>query len=1080
MISLTRLLGLTMMLGAAAPVWGQFDAATVLGAVRDRNAGAIQGAVVQLQNMSTGLNLSAPTGAEGEFQFINVPIGRYVLTVEQTGFQAARSAEFELRVNARQRVDFTLEVAAVETAVQVTGEVALVEADSSERGQVVNARQIVELPLNGRRYSQLILLATGTTPSPSNETTGSSSREGAFIANGLRSTFNNFLLDGLDNNYFGTSNQGFSAQTVQPTPDAVAEFKVVTNNMSAEFGRSGGATVNAAMRSGTNEFHGSAWEYFRNTQLNAVGFFRPLGGKPTLNRNQFGFTFGGPVVQNRTFFFANYEGFREVSALVNFATLPTEAQRNGIIGLPVLNPLTQRVYAGVIPASDMIPFARQVLELLPPTTNASPVNNYQVLRRISDYRDKGDLKVDQIFSEGVRGFMRYSQSRANIFDPGVIPGVAGGDGNGFTRIPITQIAGGLTWSMSPVSILEARFGFSRSRAGKDPVLTGGPSMRELFGITGLPEDPRYTGGITYQGFLGGLTSLGRQWTNPQYQYPTLWNPKVNYSRIAGSHTIKTGFEYQAVNVEQLDIHPVYGIDAYAGLFTGRFLPTFNPGDARQVLSYSYTDFLFGLRAQILQANPTVAHVRQRFWSGYLQDDIRVNRSLTLNLGLRYEFGSPLFERDNRLSNWDPVSNAMALASSGSLRNRALVNPDRNNFAPRLGFAWSPARRTAVRGGYGVSFVHWNRVGSSYLSLNAPFAIIAQRLTIPGTPLYRNTQDGYPQGLVDPARYNPLEATHQHMPEESPSGRVQSWFFSVQRELPGEWLVDLAYVGNRGNHLIVINDLNQARPNAPGQALPVQARRPNQRFSSIVGTMPWAYSNYHGLQAKVEKRYGSGLYFLNSFTWSKTIDLTSQPLDGGAIGNDVPSVQDINNIGADRGLSAYDRPLVNATSLVWDMPFLKANRLLGGWQLMAINQMRSGPTLTFIYNPSAAQEVSPLITVFGRNMYRADVSGNPVAANRTHDMYFNRSNLFIPPADRPFGNSGRNIARGFAFFQLDLGLAKTFRINERINLQFRAESFNALNRTNFRAPNTDVSSVAFGTIRSAFDPRQFQLALRLQF
>ena len=1077
----------------ALPVAAQFDAATVLGTVHDPSGASIAAAGVTLLNRATSFSQMVSTSQAGEYQFTSVPIGEYTLAVSAPNMREAKAGPFTLTVGARQRVDFDLQLASAQTAVEVAATIRLVETESSDRGQVVRSTQVVELPLNGRAYSELVYLSTGVVPSPS-AGQGFDSREGSFNANGLRSTFNNFLLDGVDNNYYGTSNQGFSNQVTQPPPDAVQEFRVVTNNMSAEYGRSGGATVNAAMRSGTNEFHGSLWEFFRNTELNAIGFFKPAGGeKPRLNRNQFGFAAGGPIRKNRTFFFADYEGNRQVNSFVDFATLPNTALRNGQLGVPLVNALAGALYAnGVIPQTAITPFARAVLNALPPVTDEkSLANNFRTLHRVQAFRDKGDIKIDQNISDRIRGFARYDQSRADIFDPGTIPGLAGGDGNGNTRIPIIQAAGGLTWMLGSNSILEGRMGFSRSRSGKMPVLSGGPSMLEQFGIPGLPTDPKYTGGISYQ-LIPGFTSLGRQFTNPQYQYPTVWNPKLNWSMILGRHSVKAGAEYQRVHVEQEDIHPVYGAFAYQGGFSATGIPGVR---ADQMPLYYFADFLFGTPVLYGLASPTVANIREEMYFGYVQDDWRLLPNLTLNLGMRYEFATPVYERDNHLSNWNPATNQMDLAKNGSIADRALVDPDTNNFGPRAGLAWSVTPRTAIRTGYGVSYVHWNRVGSSYLTLNAPFAIVATALNIPGQPGFRVFQQGIPANFVNPQSYDKTQSAIQYMPRNSPTASVQNWFFSVQRELVPNLLIDLAYVGNTSNNLVLMNDLNQAIPNPVGQSLPSQYRRPNHTWGSVVGIMPWGFSNYNGMQVKLERRSSVGLYLLNSFTWSKAIDNGPQNLDGGSStsGNDLPSVQNIYDLNAERGRSPYDRKIVNTTSLVYELPFGQGRRylksmpraadsLLGGWQITAISSARSGAPVTPTYSPSTANEVSPLITISGRNQYRANVSANPLApeGQRGPDFYLDRSKVSIPSAQQPFGNSGRNIVCGPAFWQVDLGVYKNLTFTDRLRAQFRAESFNAFNRTNFGTPDANISDAGFGTIRSTFDQRQFQFAVKLLF
>lgn len=1065
------------------PCYAQFDTAAVLGTVTDASGASVAKATLTLKNTQKGISLSTKSLENGNFEFPTVAIGNYTLSVEQTGFQAQISREFPLAIGARQRVDFRLAVATTQTTVEVGAEVALIETDSSDRGQRIESKQIRELPLNGRAYSELVYLSAGVVRSPS-ANQGFATREGSFVANGLRSTFNNFLLDGLDNNYFGTSNQGFSNQVVQVSPDAVEEFRVITNNMSAEFGRSGGATVNASLKSGGNAFHGSLWNFLRNTELNAIGFFRPAFGQPRLNRNQFGFTFGGPIVKNKTFFFTDYEGYREVNSSNAFATLPSLALRSGNIGLPVRNPFSGVLYPNnVIPASDIIPFARTVASQIPVPTNSAAGNNFQTLYRITDNRDKGDAKVDHYFSEKLRGFFRYSQSRLDVFDPGVLGGPTGGEGNGFTQVPILSFAGGATWTADANTIFEVRLGYSDSQAGKDPPLIGGPSMLEAYGITGLPTNKRYTGGLTVQSFVG-FTALGRQATNPQYQHPTVWNPKFNYTRILGRQTIKAGVEYQQLAVEALDVNPVIGRDIYSGLFT-------LGAPSTQASLFSFADFLLGARSQYQLVNPDIVNHRQQSLFFYVQDDIRLTRKLTLNLGLRYELVTPFYERDNRLTNWDAASNSVISAKDGSFSSRGLVDLDKNNFGPRLGLAYTITPKTVLRTGYGVSFIHFNRTGTSYLAYNAPNFILASVSQAPGQPGFRNTQQGYPEGFTDGRNFNPLNTTVQHIDPKSPSAAVQSYFLSLQRELPKGWLLDVGYVGNSANDLIIINDINQARPNALGQNLSTQLRRPNQRFSSISATLPLAWSNYNGLQVKVEKRSTSGFYFLNSFTWSKAMDLAGQALDTN--NGNGPAVQNIYDLNADKGPSNYDRKFNNVTSLVYDLPFGRgrkffaglnrmADLVLGGWQVNSIINLRSGAPLTLSYTPSAAQEVVPVLAVFGRNSYRPDVSRNPLTPEGTRSIsnYLDRSAVSIPAAGVTFGNSGRNLVRGYNFYQTDLTLGKTFAITERFRLQFRAEAFNLLNETNFREPDGNISNPAFGQIRSSFDPRQLQFALKLSF
>ncbi|MEQ1645020.1 MAG: carboxypeptidase regulatory-like domain-containing protein, partial [Pyrinomonadaceae bacterium] len=497
----------------------QSETATVLGSIRDANDAAVVGAKVEIRNAATSIAATTVTDANGDYQFVNLKIGTYKITVEANGFNKTVAENIGLSVNARQRVDLSLQVATASETVTITGAAQLLESDSSDKGQVIQRQQIVALPLNGRSYANLALLAPGVRESSTNSSIGGGGREAAFNVNGLRATVNNFLLDGVDNNAYGTSNQSFSSQVVQVSPDAIAEFKVQTNTYSAEFGRSGGAVINATYRTGSNQFRGSLWEFHRNTVLNAVGFFKPAGGvKPPLIRNQFGFTFGGPIIKDRTFFFGDYEGFRQIQKNLVFSTLPTVAQRNGILSVAVRDPYTGTVYAAGTPIP-MTAFARKVLTDLPAPITSGASNNYSELVQNKQFNDKYNFRIDHKFNDAASIFGRWSNRNSEAFEGPNIPGPSGSNQNGFVDILNKQLALGGTYLLKNASVLDLRFSWSKIDAGKRPPLTGGPSMFDLYGITGLPTDPVVTGGLTTQ-TIGGISQLGRQATNPQYQNPT--------------------------------------------------------------------------------------------------------------------------------------------------------------------------------------------------------------------------------------------------------------------------------------------------------------------------------------------------------------------------------------------------------------------------------------------------------------------------------------------------------------------------------------------------------------------------------
>jgi hypothetical protein len=482
----------------------------------------------------------------------------------------------------------------------------------------------------------------------------------------------------------------------------------------------------------------------------------------------------------------------------------------------------------------------------------------------------------------------------------------------------------------------------------------------------------------------------------------------------------------------------------------------------------------------------------------------VNHRLTVNLGLRYEYGTPLYEANNQLSNFNLTTQTIVLASSS---DRYTIDPNKEDFGPRVGAAYSLDSKTVIRGGFGISYSRWNRVGSNYLTQNAPYGISAVRIVAPSTANYLNTESSFPANMTSSTGYNPLEVVLQYMPRSSPDTQVRSWFFSVQRDLGHSWLVDLAYVGNHGSNEVLINDVNQANVMQPTTCTNTststcitnfQSRVPYPNFTSIIGTLPWGYSNYNGLQAKVEKRFSSGLYLLNALTWSKALDIAPQAQDGSGgcdnCGNYIPSVQNIYDYKADYGVSAYNRPLLNVTSMVWTLPVGQGHRLggnmnrawntlLGGWQTTDIFQARSGDPITFAYSPNSNTQVSPLITISGRNSYRPNQSGPAIASSKSYTGYFNTANFSTPPPSAPFGNSPRNAVRGYAFWELDTGLTKDFAITSKSHLQFRAEAFNLTNRTNFGEPNSvynGAGSTTFGVITSTLPARELQLAAKIIF
>ena len=1092
----------------ATALFAQFETAEVLGTVADPSGRAIPKASVTLTNLDTGIQANLKTDENGNYDFFNVKVGRYSIVVEQAGFSKFTTTGVDVTVGARQRVDVSMQVGAVTETIQVTGAAAALETDSSDHSQVFSTAAVAELPLNGRNYADLALLSTNAVKSPIAISFSASGtpREGAFNVNGMRSTYNNFLLDGSDNNAYGTSNQGYSAQLVQPSPDALAEFKVITSNYSAEYGRVGGAVVSAVMKSGTNQFHGSAYEFLRNTELNATGFlFSPaVFVKPTLQRNQFGATIGGPLIKSKLFFFGDYEGFRQLQRYLNFDSIPSLNDRQGILPVAVVNPLTNTVYPAntAIPIATLNPFAATVLSQLPPPNGPGRSNNDEALLLIRDYGDKFDAKLDGQINDRMSAFVRYSQRKDVQYYAPDLTGPSGGDGNGYIHVVDQNATLGYTWTVTPTSVLEARLGFSHILGGKEPPYVGGASMTSLYGgFQGLPTTSQLTGGLNTQS-ITGLTALGRQTSNPQFQNPTSWNPKVNFSKQWNRHSFKVGYEFSLIHTEILDTNPLYGQDTYAGAFSkptcaqlGQPSTCTVPADST---SYSLADFIFATPNQINLGSYTVINLRQYVHSLYFQDDYRVNAKLTLNLGLRWEFASPLYERDNNYSNFDPTTNTMIKATGGSLFNRALVHPDYKDYGPRIGMAYSIDKRTVIRAGYGISYTFFNRPGSAQEGINAPqalFGVLTQSIPAGGPvpAAFLTTQNSFTTNIASPAAFNPVNSNVVYTPPDSKWPYIQNWFLSVQRELPKNTVLDVSYNGNHSLRMPIIADYNEAAPNAAGQNLPVTARVPIPSFGPITWLYPGGNNHYNGLSARVEHRFAKGLYVLNSFTWGKAMGDSEQALEYYA-GYYQANPQNIRNLAAEKGPSSFDVKLNNVSTVIYQLPLGKgrkyfahagaiADGILGGWEITTINSAHTGTPLDVVYSASGANILSSLSNDYrGQPFLRPNVSGSAVSQSRSAmlNTFFAGYTFSTPPANAPFGNVGRNSFRAPNFDQWDCSLDKSVSIREKARLQIRAEFFDVLNHTNFGIPDTKTTDAAFGTIRSTFPSRQGQIAAKLVF
>jgi Carboxypeptidase regulatory-like domain/TonB dependent receptor/TonB-dependent Receptor Plug Domain len=714
----------------------QYEDGSLIGTIHDSSGAVVGGATIIVTNVSTGIRSKVTSNASGDYEVPSLRVGVYNVQAEASGFAPAEARNITISVAGRERIDLTLTVGPTTTTTVEVSDVALqLETETSERGQTISEYQSESLPLVSRNYSDLLALVTGSRQAPTAATTTAVTslvRAGAYNVNGQRSMFNNYMLDGMDNNAYGESNQGFDNQIIQPPPDSIAQFQVVTNNESAEYGRSSGATINVASRSGTNSFHTTLYEFLRNTDLNAFGYIHAQSGthvfpKPGFNRNQFGADFGGPILKNKLFFFLDYEGFRQTLTPTVVLTVPTQNEINGILAVDVQDPFNPGTYykagTSILNSPDASPISKQVLGFwgeLPPQCVAAPgspginpttgvdTNNCATNAPFTDNADKGDLRFDYQQNQNNSWFLRISDRKETAINYPTLPLPLDGQTNGRIKILDRQIALGYTRLIGTNKVLEARLGLSGTQAGKYTLSIGDNAIV----IPGLPTDPTVAGGLPSTSVSGGFSAFGRQSTNPQWQNPSLLDPKVSFQWAKGKHSLKFGYEYEHIWMEVQDSNPLFGSFTYGRGYSAcpasAGTACANPTPAADTY---WADFLFGTTNAYALATYFKAHLLDSMNNVYAQDDWKVTPKLTLNLGLRWEYGAPYSEEHNNLSNFIPGTASMltltkgytqtqfiAPYGGGGVYGKTLVNPALGDFAPRVGFAYGLTPTMVVRGG----------------------------------------------------------------------------------------------------------------------------------------------------------------------------------------------------------------------------------------------------------------------------------------------------------------------------------------------------------------------------------------------
>ena len=1046
----------------AGTAQAQVDTGTILGTIRDQSGAVVPGATVSVREATTNALTTLITDAEGNYVATPLRIGTYTISVELAGFKTDTREGIVLRVQDRLRLDFGLEPGDIRESVVVSGETPLVQTETSSLGEVVDTRQIVDMPLNGRNYIDLATLTSGVIRTAE----GSNGNVNAtFVVNGTRGGQNNYLLDGIDNN----SNDGGEA-ALYTNVDAIEEFKVQTSNYSAEFGRSGGAVINASLKSGANTMKGGAFYFLRDESFDARGYFEdPNSAKAPFHFQQFGGTLGGPIQKNKTFFFMDYQGTRRRSADTGIYSVPTAAQRHGDFSGEgnsiIYDPLTGQPFPGnVIPADRFDPLAQNFVNLYPNPNQDGLKNNYLVNPSSTNTINQGDVRLDHEFSPDNRVFLRLSLSKGNRFLEPPLPGLAnGGDyGTGTSDSKTWGAALGFTHVFSSSTVNELRVGFNRVK-GSDGITAGGQQAPppELT-VPGVANDPAVAGITVFD--PAGYSHVGDPEFIPTYTLTQELQLSDTLSLVRGRHSLKTGFQLRRSYFDLFQIPQPRGKFSFSGEFTQD--PDHNDGTGDPL-----ADALLGYSSQIDISNITQTRNRTPVFGAFFQDDFKVKPSLTLNLGLRWDYTGPTVEADDRQSNFDYATGQVLVANQNG-NSRGLIDVDKFDFAPRIGFAWTPFKdnKTAFRGGYGIFYGAQEVRTGFQLGYSMPFFFALSKASEFGVTPAAYVNQGFP--ALDPAAasFPGLLSADQRF--KSPY--YQQWNVSVQRDVGWNASLEVAYVGSKGTHLQVLRDYNQPQP-GPGDP---QERRPYPQYGNFGSITNAGSSTYNSIQMKLNKRWSDGLWLLTAFTYSKAYN--DQP----EICCASPWPPDSYNIHGEHGPADYDQRYRSVTSFAWDLPFGKGrhfldtdgvlNGIFGGWQFGGIVTITAG----FPFSPAISLDTSNTGT-FGQ--LRPDLIGDPNPANPSPARWYNPE-AYATPAEFTFGNAGRNSLVGPGTRTADFYIRKGFAIGNRSRLEFRVEAFNAFNHPNFGLPDNYVDDgESAGTITyTSLSQRQIQIGARFAF
>ncbi len=1042
---LMRVLVLAVVCSSALTAVAQSHRASVRGQVLDPTGVAIESVKVLITREATGESRTAITEASGWFLVAMLPPGAYRIEVEQPGYKRFLS-RVALQVHQDLRLRIPLVLGEITEEVFVTAPLIPLETGTPALGTVIDGRQLAGLPLDGRNFLELALLAPGAAPAPQGS---ASSQRGdfAFSVNGAREDMHSFLLDGFYN-----MDPKLNTPGVRPPIDAIREFAVLTGTYDASFGRNAAGQVNVVTQSGTNAMHGTLYGFFRTKVLDARNFFSPDSEPaPDYSRAQTGGSWGGPIVRNRTFFFADYEHTRLREGITRLTSVPTLAERNGDFSrslLPApLDPFTRQPFPGNrIPDQFMHPTGRAIAALYPEPNRPAPQANFVSSPTLRDDGDLFDLRVDHHFGELATLTARYSFNDQRLFEPFASSVSVPGFGTDVARRG-QNFGFSITQGFGSTLIHEARLGYGRVAIG---VLqeNQGHSLNQEVGLPEISSNPRDFG--LSQITVTGFSPLGDEFTTPQESAIDSVQIADTLTWAGAVHLLKAGAEFRWS-----------GQTAFRDVQSRGFL---NFSD-RYVTGNALADLLLGfplVTGGAVLDNPQ--RLRAPAWSGFVQDNWRLGPQLTLTTGLRYEYVAPAFDAEDRANLYDPLTQQLVRVGTAGMP-RGGYEPDRDNWAPRIGLAWTPdgAGRTVLRGGYGIYYNQGALATGEGLYFNPPFFDFSLFVPFEGIPPV-TLNDPFPQSY--PVSL-PVSATGYQPDLET--GMLEHWSVSLQRQLGRRRTVEVAYVGTRGHDLIAARDLNQPRPSAVFPNL-----RPNPLFDDITIIESRGSSQYNALQLKLQQQLDHGLSLLAAYTLGKSTDDASGFFSSSG---DPNFPQDSNNLAAEYGRSGFDLRHRFSASFAWELPF---STILSDTELHGILTFQSGPPFTVALLPEVDNSNTGRSTLgFGAND-RPHLVGDPSLGDRSPERWFDTA-AFAVPAFGSFGDASRNILDGPGRRNFNLGILKHIPIGVgEARLQLRAEAFNLLNRTNLHLPDAFVGSPTFGQVLSAESPRRCQFGVRLIF